>query len=69
MKGMRHAGIKQIVHHLLSMHLAAITPWQPNKFVALDLVTADWNDEDFERARTAQQIADGFLTTTLRGER
>ena len=53
--------IKNIVHHLLSMHLAAITPWQPNKFVALDLVTADWNDEDFERARTAQQIADGAI--------
>ena len=62
MKDVRHAGIKQIVHHLISMHLAAITEWQPNKFVALDLVTADWTNADFERARTAQQIADGFLT-------
>lgn len=59
--------IKNIVRNLLSMHLAAITPWQPNKFVALDLVTADWGDDDFERARTAQQIADGFLTGMGRG--
>lgn len=61
MKDVRHAGIKNIVHHLLSMHLAAITPWQPNKFVALDLVTADWTNADFERARTAQKTVDKFL--------
>lgn len=58
--------IKNIVRKLIEMHLESIKEWQPNKFVALDLVTADWTNEDFERARTAQQIADGFLTT-LRG--
>lgn len=58
--------IKKIVHKLISIHLESIRAWQPNKFVAYDLVTADWTDADFDRARTAQEVADGFLTT-LRG--
>lgn len=54
--------IKKIVRKLIAMHLENIKEWQPNKFVALDLVAADWTSADFERARTAQQVADGFLT-------
>lgn len=54
--------IKKIVHKLILIHLESIKAWQPNKFVAYDLVTADWTDADFDRARTAQEVADGFLT-------
>lgn len=53
--------IKNIVRKLIAMHLESIKEWQPNKFVALDLVTADWTNADFERARTAQKTVDKFL--------
>lgn len=52
---------KKIADHIMDMHMQAMRPWQPNQFVAYDVITADWTDADFDRARTAQEVADGFI--------
>lgn len=52
---------KQTTDGVMAMHLQAEVPWRPNQFWAVDLLTADWKQDDFDRARLAQIIADDFL--------
>lgn len=58
---------KKIAGHIMDMHMQAMRPWQANQFVAYDVITADWQDADFDRARTAQQVVDGVLAGMARG--
>lgn len=52
---------KKATDAVMSLYISADTPWRPNQFWAVDLLTADWKQDDFDRARIAQIIADDFL--------
>lgn len=52
---------RNVIDALMSMYLSAYTPWRPNQFWAIDLLTADWEEGDFQKARTAQIVADDFI--------
>lgn len=52
---------KKVEYAVMSLYMSADTPWRPNQFWAVDLLTADWKQDDFDRARLAQIIADDFL--------
>lgn len=59
--------LRIIIDNTMDMQLQAMRPWQPKQFVTYDVITADWTDADFERARIAQVVADAAILGMVYG--